>query len=312
MGSKIVVAGVSSLYMAMPVAEFPLPYTSLRFPGWMRAEVSGAACHIADTLRTLGDEARLCTFVGEDVAGEAINASLRTRGLFGPGVVTVPRSSLGVVLVTPDGRRSGHPYVAAVNTVEYPVEVFRRLIRGVDLAVLTNTAFVRPLLGHARASDVPIAVDVHLITDIDDAYNRPWLEVADIVFCSHERLAGPPEQWVAGVFERYPGCAIAAVGLGGRGCLMGLRDGTLIEAAGVAPRGVVSTSGAGDALFASFLHGWLATRNPITALKEAVLHAGWKVGDTFPSATSLTEAELSRLRESHPITTSLGRWDTAA
>ncbi|WP_433516288.1 carbohydrate kinase family protein [Nonomuraea sp. CA-143628] len=312
MGSKIVVAGVSSLYMAMPVEEFPIPYASLRFPGWMRAEVSGAGCHIADTLRTLGDEARLCTFVGEDVAGEAINASLHARGLLGPGVVKVACSSFGVVLVAPDGRRSGHPYVAAVNAVEYPVEVFRHLVRDVDLAVLTNTAFVRPLLGHARASDVPIAVDVHLITDVDDAYNRPWLEVADIVFCSHERLAGPPEQWVASVFERYPGCAIAAVGLGGRGCLMGLRDGTLIETAAVAPRGVASTAGAGDALFASFLHGWLATRNPVTALKDAVLHAGWKVGDTFPSTASLTEAELARLRESHPITTFLGRWDTTA
>ncbi|WP_223167186.1 carbohydrate kinase family protein [Nonomuraea sp. SYSU D8015] len=296
--------------MAMPVAGFPLPYTPLQFPDWMRAEVSGAACHIADTLHALGDQARLCTFVGRDIAGEAITASLRSRGLLGPGVVSTPCSSLGVVLVAPNGRRSGHPYVAAVNAVEYPVEVFRRLVHGADLTVLTNTAFVRPLLRHAREQSVPIAVDVHLITDVDDAYNRPWLEVADIIFCSHERLTCPPRQWVAKIFARYPGCAIAAVGLGGRGCLMGLADGTLVEASAVAPRGVVSTAGAGDALFASFIHGWLATQNPVWALEDAVLHAGWKVGDSFPGAASLTEAELSRLRESHPVPTVLDRWDT--
>ena len=91
---------------------------------------------------------------------------------------------------------------------------------------------------------------------------------------------------------------------------MGLADGALIEVAAVAPRGVVSTAGAGDALFASFLHGWLATGNPVAALEDAVLHAGWKVGDTFPGATSLTVAELARLRDGRPATTVLGRWDT--
>ena len=312
MGSRIVVVGVASLYMALPVEGFPLPYAPTRFPEWLRAEVSGAGCHIAGTLRRLGDEVRLCTFAGRDTAGEAIRAALRDRGLLGPEVVTAPGSSLGVVLVAPDGRRRGHPYVAAVNAVEYPVEVFRRAVRGADLAVVTNTAFARPLLRVAREENVPIAVDVHLVADAADAYNRPWMELADVIFCSHERLTCTPERWVADVFARHPGCAVAAVGLGGRGCVMGLDDGRLIEVAAVAPRGVASTSGAGDALFASFLHGWLACGNPVTALEDAVLHAGWKVGDTFPGAVSLTEAELARLRAAHPARTLVGRWDTAA
>ncbi|MFB4276423.1 MULTISPECIES: carbohydrate kinase family protein [unclassified Nonomuraea] len=310
MSSSIVVAGVTSLYMAMPVMDFPLPYVREQFPEWMRAEVSGAACHIASTLHSLGDEARLCTLVGQDPAGEAIGTALRARGLWGPGVVTAPRSSLGVVLVAPDGQCSGHPYVAAVNALEYPTEMFRRLARGADLAVLTNTSFVRPLLGSAREEGVPIAVDVHLITDVDDAYNRPWLEVADIIFCSHERLPCSPKQWVAQIFRRYPGCTVAAVGLGERGCVMGLPDGALVEVSAVAPRGVVSTAGAGDALFASFLHSWLATRNPVSALQDAVLHAGWKIGSTFPSAASLTATEVARLRKSHSVVTLLNRWDT--
>ncbi|RBQ21313.1 carbohydrate kinase family protein [Spongiactinospora rosea] len=309
MPNRVVVAGVTSLYMAVPVAGFPIAYTPQRFPEWTRAEVSGAACHIADTMRTLGDETSLCTFVGTDIAGEAISASLRARDLHGDGVIPAPKSSLGVVLVAPDGRRSGRPYVAAVNMLQYPTDVFKRVIQGADLAVLTNTAFVRPLLWHAWSAGVPIAVDVHLISDVNDPYNRPWLEVADIVFCSHERLPCSPRSWVAQVFERYPGCEIAAVGAGRDGCLMGLRDGRLIEVAAVAPRGVVSTSGAGDALFASFLHGWLATGNPVTALRQAVLHAGWKIGDTFPGAVSLTEPELARLGECHPVTATIGRWD---
>jgi sugar/nucleoside kinase (ribokinase family) len=274
--------------------------------------VSGAGCHIADTFRSLGDDVRLCTFVGNDIPGTAIRASLHTRGLLGPGVVTARESSLGVVLVAPDGQRSGHPYVANVNAIEYPVDEFRDAVKDADLAVLTNTGFVQPLLRSAVEEGTPIAVDVHLITDLNDGYSRPWLEVADIIFCSHEKLPCPPHQWIAQVFEQYPGCTIAAVGLGGRGCLMGLDDGRLVEVSAVAPRGVASTSGAGDALFASFLHSWLATGNAVTALEDAVLHAGWKIGNRFPSAVSLSEDELAQLRHTHPAATTLSRWDTAA
>jgi acarbose 7IV-phosphotransferase len=204
----------------------------------------------------------------------------------------------------------GFPYLAAVSAVEYPVEVFRAEAEAADLAVMTNARFVRPLIRHAAELGVPIAVDTHLISDVDDEYNRPWLEVADIVFCSHEKLPCSPAEWVTRVFANYPGCSIAAVGRGPEGCLLGLRDGTLVQTAGIAPRGVVSTSGAGDALFASFLHGWLATGNPVSALEAAVLHAGWKIGDTLPGASSLTETDLAGLQALHQVRTSVSRWDS--
>jgi sugar/nucleoside kinase (ribokinase family) len=311
MSSKIVVAGVASLYMAMPVDGFPVPFTSTRFPDWMRAEVAGAGCHIASTLRWLGDDVRLCTLVGQDPPGIAIREALRAQGLMGTGIQLAPESSLGVVMVGPGGLRCGNPYLSAVNMIEYPAEVFLREVRKADLAVLTNAAFVEPLLEPARRAGIPIAVDVHLIADTDDAYNQPWLEVADIIFCSHEKLSHSAEQWITDVFGRYPGCAIVAVGLGARGCLMGLRDGRTVEIAAAAPRGVANTSGAGDALFSSFLHAWLATADPVIALGDAVLHAGWKVGDTFPGACSLTQAELDLLRRAHPLMIRLGRWDTS-
>jgi acarbose 7IV-phosphotransferase len=310
MPSKIVVAGVTSLYLSVGVNEFPLDYEPIRKPTWLRADVTGSAGHIAKVLHTLGDEVRLCTIAGSDPASLAIRADLIRRGLLGRGVVDGGACSLGVVLVAPDGRRMGFPYLAAVSAIEYPVEVFRQEARGADLAVLTNAKFVQPLIQHAERLGVPIAVDVHLISDIDDEYNRPWLEVADIVFCSHERLPCSPAEWLARVFTRYPGCAVVGVGKGPDGCLLGLRDGTLVQAAGLAPRGVVSTSGAGDALFASFLHGWLATGNPVSALEAAVLHTGWKIGDSLPSSSSLTEAELTELQARHQVKTSVGRWDS--
>ena len=311
MPSKIVVAGVTSLYMAVGVEEFPLGYEPTRKPLWMRSGVTGSAGHIAEVLRTLGNDVRLCTLAGNDAAGLAIRNELQGRRLLSRGVVGDGATSLGVVLVAPDGRRMGFPYLAAVSAVEYPVEVFRSEAAGADLAVLTNAKFVRPLIQHAEQLDLPIAVDAHLISDVDNDYNRPWLEVADIVFCSHEKLPCPPTEWVTRMFGQYPGCSIAAVGRGPDGCLLGLRDGTLVQTAGIAPRGVVNTAGGGDALFASFLHGWLATGNPVSALEAAVLHAGWKIGDMLPVASSLTEAELTGLQAIHPVRTSVSRWDSS-
>lgn len=307
--ARIVVAGVASLYLSAGVGEdFPLEYEPSGMPAWMRAGVAGSAAHIAKVLSALGDEVRLCTLIGTDPAGLAIRADLSANGLLGPGVVDAGGTSLGVVLVAPDGSRMGFPYLAAVNAVGYPAETFHRLAEGADLAVLTNARFVRPLIGWAKEASVPIAVDVHLISDLTDTHDRPWMEAADIVFCSGERLPCPPEEWMPQVFAQYPGCEVVGVGQGAGGAVLGLRDGTLVRVAAVAPRGVVSTAGAGDALFASFLHGWLATGNPTDALRAAVLHAGWKVGAAFPAEESLTAPGLARLSGQHEARVRVGRW----
>jgi sugar/nucleoside kinase (ribokinase family) len=306
--AKIVVVGVASLYMAVGVGEFPLEHAPRAVPDWMRAGVAGSATQVAKVLAALGDEVRLCTLAGTDPAGLTVRADLRASGLSGEGVVDSGATSLGVALVAPDGSRLGLPYTAMVNAVGYPAETFRRLAAGTDLAVFTRARFARPLIGCAKRLSVQIAVDVHLISDVNDTDSRPWLEAADIVFCSHERLPCLPEKWVAQIFARYPGCLVVGIGMGADGAVLGLRDGTLVNAAAVAPRGVVNTSGAGDTLFASFLHAWLATGNPVGALQSAVLHAGWRTGDPAPGAGALTEADLAELSPVHQVRTTLGSW----
>nr|BFE30768.1 hypothetical protein GCM10010200_030190 [Actinomadura rugatobispora] len=311
MSATIVVAGVVSLYMSVNVPEFPVRYESSARPLWAGSGMAGVAGHVARVQRALGNDVRLCTLVGQDTAGEAIRAELRRDGLDGPGVVASPSSSLGLVLVGPDGRRMGMPHLAPVNHAAYPYEILREQARGADLLVLTNAKFVRPLVAPAAGLGVPIAVDVHLVSDPNGEYNRPWLEQARIVFCSHERLADP-RAWVAGLFHRYPRCRVAGVGLGARGALVGLRDGRLIEVRAVPPHRVVNTSGAGDALFATFLDGWLRHGDPVTALRDGVLHASWKVGHRMPAAVSLTGARLAELRALTPPPVIEGRWDGRA
>ena len=306
--ARIVVVGVASLYLSAGIGEFPLEPPLANPPDWMRAGVAGSATHVAKVLSALGDEVRLCTLAGTDPAGLAIRADLRASGLSGDGVIDAGATSLGVALVAPDGSRLGMPYTAMVNAVGYPAETFRRLAVGADIAVLTRARFARPLISYARQLRIRIAADVHLVSDVNDAHSRPWMEAADVLFCSHESLPCPPGQWIGQLFARYPGCEVVGIGRGPDGAILGVRDGTLITAAAVAPRGVVNTSGAGDTLFASFLHGWLATGNPVDALQAAVLHAGWRIGDPQPGAGALTEARLAQLSQTHQVKMRLGNW----
>jgi sugar/nucleoside kinase (ribokinase family) len=309
MGSKIVVAGVSSLAVHLAVDEFPVRYAPVSQPLWVASGTGGTGAQVAKILRGLGDEVALCTVVGRDAAGGLVHEHLRANGLDGPGVVDGPASTQSVVLVAADGRRIVYPHLAVINTVEYPRETFAEALRDADLAVLTNTDFVRALLPDAVLEGVPIAVDVNVIADINEPYYQPWLAVADIIFCSHERLPCPAPQWISRIMERYPGVAIAAVGCGPDGSVLGMRDGRLVTAAAVAPLGVCNTSSAGDSLFAAFLHGWLATGNPVEALSDAVMFAGWRIGHRDPTAVVLTGSELAGLRLRYPVRVSLGRWD---
>jgi sugar/nucleoside kinase (ribokinase family) len=306
---RIVVAGVASLAVHLAVDRFPVGYAPVSQPRWLCSGAGGAGAQVAAILRALGDDVRLCTVVGRDPAGRLVRQALRAGGLAGPGVVEGPATSQTVVLVAPDGRRIVYPHLTMVNTVEYPHSRFVEALRDADLAVLTNTEFVRSLLAPAELRGVPIAVDVNVIADLDDGFYQPWLDVADIVFCSHEKLPCPAAQWISGIMARYPGVAMAAVGCGAGGTRLGLRDGRLISATAVAPLGVRNTSSAGDSLFAAFLHGWLATGNPVEALSGAVVLAGWRIGHRDPTRVLLSEPELAGLRLRHPVRVTISRWD---
>lgn len=306
---RVVVAGVASLAVHLAVEQFPVGYTPVGQPRWLCSGAGGAGAQIAAILRGLGDEVQLCTVVGRDPVGQLVRQELQAGELAGPGVVDGPGTSQTVVLVAPDGRRIVYPHLAVVNTVEYPQETFVEALRGAELAVLTNTEFVRALLAPAALRGVPIAVDVNVIADLNDAFYQPWLDVADIIFCSHEKLPCPAPDWIAQIMARYPGAAIAAVGCGADGTVLGLRDGRLVSAEAIAPLGVRNTSSAGDSLFAAFLHGWLATGNPVEALRGAVVFAGWRIGHRNPTPVLLSDTELTGLRLRHSVRVSISRWD---
>ena len=171
--SRIVVAGVASLQITVPIRGFPIEPDPTGYPQWVRAEVCGTGASVAGALQALGDEVRFCTVVGRDAAGTAIRTELARLGLDGSAVAEAPVSSLGVALVAPDGRRAAFAYPAGSDSVAFPPEQFVLAARDADLAVVSTTVFAGPLLPFAVAMGIPVAVDVHMIGDLDDPYDRP-------------------------------------------------------------------------------------------------------------------------------------------
>ncbi len=142
---------------------------------------------------------------------------------------------------------------------------------------------------------MPIATDVHALSDLDDTYNRGYMEAADILFMSHERLPHPPQEWARLVMDRY-GPQVLVIGLGAEGALLALRSGEPpVMMPAITRREVVSTVGAGDALFSSFLHCYASTQDPYTSLGKAIVFAGHKIRSAGGAEGFLDARELDTL-----------------
>lgn len=292
--STILVSGLINIETTAQVEGFPIEYTPVRYPFWgVNATVSGVGYNVAKALTTLGDTVHFASMIGKDMGGTVTRAQLQRDGIPQTYVIEeldqTPRS---VILYDPGGKRMINVDLKNVQEHPYPPALFENAVHGVDLAVLCNINFSRPFLEMVRAQGVPIATDVHAISDLRSNYDADFMAGADILFMSDENLPTDPETWTRQVWEAHAP-AITVVGMGGRGALLGVRDaGTITRVPAVHTRPIVNTIGAGDALFSAFVHDYVRTQDPEHALRQAVVFASWKIGvagaaDGFLAAEAL-------------------------
>ncbi len=289
------VSGVVNLETTLPVESFPIPYAPVRYPFFgIQSTVSGVGYNVSKALTRLGDEVQFASFVGNDAVGRVVEETLKadaipTRYLV-KGLRETPQS---VVLYDKKSDRAIHTDLKDVQEKEYPLELFDEAIKGCSLAVLGNVNFSKPLLQRARTLGVPVATDLHAVVSLEHPYNQDFLNAADILFMSDARLPCAPEAWLAEVQARFP-CRVAVVSRGEKGALMAIR-GEMVEIPAVTTREVVSTVGAGDALFACFCHVYAKTRDPYEAVRKASLFASYKIGERGGAQGFLDEAGLEHL-----------------
>jgi len=292
---KILVSGLINIETTLQIDGFPIHYTPVRYPFFgVNSTVSGVGYNVAKALTVLGSDVRFLSLIGRDQAGQNVMETLHLDGISRAYVAAeleqTPRS---VILYEASGRRMINVDLKDIQEREYPAALFDAAAEQVTLAVVCNVNFSRPMLDQMKGRGVPIATDVHAIADLNDNYNQDFMRQADILFMSHELLPCAPDEWGRRLWNRF-GMKIVVVGMGADGALLGV-DGTLQRIPAVNTRPIVNTIGAGDALFACFVHRYNQIPDPVLALQQAVVFASYKIGATGAADGFLSQQALDEL-----------------
>ncbi len=278
--SMLFISGLTNVETTVAIPGFPLPYAPVHYPfHGIQSTVSGVGVNVAKALHRLGHSTQLHSLIGPDLAGDTVMMALEQAGISTHGMSRILSATpQSVILYDPDGRRLIQVDLKECQETPLP-DGYEPSLQQCELAILCNINFSRSLLASAKRLNKLIACDVHVLWDIDDDYNREFMAAADILFLSDEGLDGrSAESFIRSLAQRYHNRFII-MGCGSRGALLyqSTHD-EFFHAPAIAPRGVINTIGAGDALFSAFIHEWLQHGDPRLALRRACLFAGWKIG----------------------------------
>lgn len=299
--SRLFISGLVNIETTVAISGFPLSYAPVHYPfHGIHSSVSGVGVNLAKALHHLGNDVQLHSLIGPDLAGDTVLQALQHEGIDCRGLChSLSATPQSVILYDPQGRRQIQVDLKECQEQTLPASAAQTLQR-CDMALLCNINFSRPLLAEAKRQGKLIATDVHVLREVDDAYNRDFMAAADILFLSDEGLDGrPAEDFLRELAGRYHN-ALIVLGCGANGALLYQRaDHSFFHAPACAPRGVRNTVGAGDALFSAFVHDWLQHHNAPLALQRACLFAGWKVGaigaaDGFPDVNEWQQLLTTR------------------
>lgn len=291
----ILISGLINVETTLRVERFPLDYFPVTYPFFgIHSSVSGVGYNLARALTVLGSPVRFLSLIGaSDPAARLVRDALERDGISAQDVLgRLEHTPQSVILYDAQGRRQIHTDLKDIQQQVYPPGQFDQALADCDLAVLCNINFSRPLLARARRAGRWIATDVHAIADLEDDYNRDFMQVANILFISHERLPTPPAEWARAVQARYP-AEIVVIGMGSEGCLLAERGSRMIEhIPALRTRPPVNTIGAGDALFSAFLHAFQRGEDARVAIRKAAVFASYKIGAVSASDGFLDPAGL--------------------
>ncbi|MGX1932641.1 carbohydrate kinase family protein [Microbacterium resistens] len=268
---SVFVAGPVSWNTLVLLDRLPEPVPHMQFAEADWQSLGGTSAGKALSLRALGRDVHLHTVVGADEAGARIRAALSHAGITVRGGAS-GASERHLNLMTAAGERVSL-YLSAAAALDGPVDpdVVAAMARSAAIVIDLSAEGLR-LLPTAREvsadSGVPIWVDLHDY-DGEAAFHRPFLEAADAVLCSRDRLPDPVlflRRCIAG------GARLAVCTRGADGAIAVDADGGIHEVR-AAPADVVDTNGAGDAFFAGLLDAVLDERDLDAALRAAAAAA---------------------------------------
>jgi ribokinase len=296
---NVLISGLLNIETTLRIKEFPIPYFPIDYPFFgINSSVSGVAVNIAKAESALGDEVSVLSMLGNDEEGNRIIEDLQREGIRTDYIKReLEKSPASIVLFDQEGKRQIYCDLKDVQDKSYRTKEAKEALERCDIAVICNTNFNRELLKEAKRMGKLIATDVHVLGDINDDYNRDFMEAADILFLSDENIKGSHQDFLKKLKDTYD-VKIIVLGRGGKGSMIYIREeDTIYEMEAVTVRKVVNTVGAGDALFSAFIHYYIKGIHPIESLKRAQIFAAYKIGFNGAATGFLGEKELEEIFE---------------
>lgn len=290
--SKIFVSGLVNIETTVKVRKFPIDYYPIDFPFFgVNSAVSGVGVNIAKALKTLGDDVVLTSMTGNDFESEQVFAELDSVGIDTKHIrKCLAATPASAVLYDDSGKRQIYCDLKDVQEVEYG---FSDEFADCDIVISGNINFNRELLRKAKAAGKTIATDVQVLANINDDFNREFLENADILFLSDEEINGDYREFLRAIGEKYKN-KIIVLGMGVNGALM-YTDNTFYQLSAVKVENVVNTVGAGDSLFSAFLHYYAKGTDPLECLKKAEIFASEKIKTNGAAKGFVSESTIYEL-----------------
>lgn len=298
---KILVSGLLNVETTVKINSFPISYYPIDYPFFgIRSEVSGVAYNLAKAFQTLGNEVELFSFLGKDEEAQRILHRLEQDKIATEHISQeLTETPSSVVLYDKEGRRQIYCDLKDIQDRTLTFDEAR--IGECDMAAVCNTNFNRALIRRAKELGKVTATDVHVLSDVEDSYNKDFMQYADILFLSDENIPCKPEQFLWQLKETYP-CKIIIMGRGGKGAMLYERSTDCVSSLEAAKaEKIVNTVGAGDALFSGFLHFYGKGYAPIEALKRAETFAAIKIGYNGASVGFAKEEAVQQAYESQNV-----------
>lgn len=275
--SRILVSGMVNIEVTCKVDEFPIKYEPIHYNFFgINMAVAGVGYNVTKSLAALGDEVDIAAIVGNDMASKLVFSELHDVTTGELVLQQLSQTPSSVVLYDKSGARRIYCDLKDIQETGYD---FSKVdVHAYDLVAACNINYSRPLLKKAKDAGAKIATDVHVLSDIDDEYNKEFMEYADILFLSNENILGREKSFAEKLAEKYNN-EIIVVGRGSAGALMYVRaEGKFYDMPAAKTEKIVNTVGAGDCLFSTFISMYAKEMPPERCLELAQKAAAHKIG----------------------------------
>ena len=298
--SKFMVAGFVQMETIIKVEALPVPYKQFEsIPDLVNSGIGGAGFNEAMALKWLGNEVDFMSMVARNMSRRQIEAYLKTFDVnlktdyVLPMLDGMPTS----VILYCKGKKQTFEDVKDIRHVEYDYDLLESRIQDKDMILMSNCNFCRPIIGLAKKYQKPLAVNVRSMRAEKIANKEDFLAEADILYISDDDLESDHYDCIKECREKYDP-EIVIMGIGDKGVILYTKeDNSVIEYRPVKTNEIVNTIGAGNALFSSFMHYYVKTKNAKEAIKNALLFASYKIGFVGTSNGFMTEEQIEQWKK---------------